>query len=363
MSLDLFEDIGIPEDKLHPKFKFLRDKDFFEGERKIISSWVKGFIDRDNKIVQEFQKTFHSSFWEFYLFRVFSEMGFEIDFSKDRPDFIIQKPIKLFIEAVVSNIKQSGRPESDRNIDDVLSMIVPPHLQENFEADLDEAIVRNSNAILGKSRKYLDQYRNCDWVDEQTPFIIALSSYDQVNYGKEYLYPMMALLYGLYFNPEKDDYEDKTHIIKPNTDSKIPLGLFQDNSFKHISAIIFSSNTTLGKLTSLSVSANNSPMQQQRVINIREDYEPPYYKIQDVHRDNPEELSDGLFVFHNPFASNKLSKEVFKASNALQINFDEQGFNAEGNNLPIYSRFNMNKLFLPDIALQLIFKDFNPDWA
>lgn len=360
MALDLFKKIDkISENNLHPKFKMLRDEPFLDGERKILLSWTDGFIDRDNKIVEEFQTTFHSSFWEFYLYKVFKEMNFEIDFSKDRPDFIIKKPKELFIEAVVSNIKQGGREELSRDTNDVLSMVVPPHLQRDFQEVLDESIVRNSNAILGKSKKYLKKYLECDWVSEDIPFIIALSSYGQVNYGREYFYPLLALLYGMYFNNHTNNYYDIPQIVKPGTDSIISVGLFNDNSMEHISAIIFSCTTTMGKLTSLSISENNSSLQMNRVINIRNDDEPPYFKIQDVSKENPEELSDGLFIFHNPHAKNKLGEEHFSNSNILQIASNETGLIFNGENTPIFSRLNMSKMLFTDSLIDKIMQDFN----
>lgn len=361
MELELFKTLpDVSEDDLHFKYKLLRDNPALEGERKVLLKWTDGFEDRDNKIIKEFQTTYHSSFWEFYLFRVFQEQGFEIDFSKNRPDFIITKPFKLFIEAVVSNIKQDGREESTRNAEDLSSMIVPPHMQEDFQEILNESIVRNSNAILSKSKKYKESYtKNCDWVDEETPFMIALSSYDQVNYGREYYYPLLALLYGLYYNPEKNDFEVIEQIMKPGTESPIPVGLFNDKSFEHISGIIFSCTTTMGKLTSLSISDNIVDTQLNRVINIRSDYEPPYYKIQEVSNSNPEELSDGLFIFHNPNAKNKLTREQFENSNAFQITFDNRKLMFGGGNLPIVSRLNMPKMFFPDFLINAINKDFN----
>jgi hypothetical protein len=360
MELDLFKNIDdISEEDLHPKFKLLRDKYFLKNEKKILLNWTDGFIDRDNKIVKEFQTTFHSSFWEFYLYKVFNEMNFEIDFSHDRPDFIIKKPNELLIEAVVSNIKKDGRAESTRNAEDLASMIVPPHLQEDFYEFLNESIVRNSNAILSKNLKYTEKYLKCDWVKAEIPFIIALSSYGQVNYGREYYYPLLALLYGLYYNAEKKDFEVIEKITKPGTDSSIPIGLFNDTSFEHISAIIFSCTTTLGKLTSLSLSKNDSSLQTNRLINIRNDYEPPFYKIQDVSVDNPEELSDGLFIFHNPFAKNKISLEQFSNSNIFQITFEERKLMFASENLPIVSRLNMPKFYFSDYLLHAINKDFN----
>lgn len=156
MSLNLFNKIeGLPEDKLHPKFLQLRDNVLLEGERKILEDWTQGFIDRDNKIVMEFQATFHSSFWEFYLHKVLIEAGCKIDFSQERPDFMVESPHEINLEAVVSNIKQGGKTETKRTLEDILSMVDPPYLHPNFNLFIDESIVRNSNAILSKNKKYL----------------------------------------------------------------------------------------------------------------------------------------------------------------------------------------------------------------
>jgi hypothetical protein len=360
MKLDLFAKIAdIKEEQLHPKFILLRDNVQLEGEREILKNWTDGFVDRDNKIIKEFQTTFHSSFWEFYLYRVFKELGFQFDFTKDRPDFIITAPEKIIVEAVVSNIKKDGRDEGTRNIEDILTMIVPPHKQKDFVEVMDESIVRNSNAILSKSSKYREKYKDCAWVDESSPFVVALSSYDQVNYGREYFYPILALLYGRYYDPTTDDYELKEFIMKPGTSSEIPLGLFRDSSHEHISAILFSCTVTLGKLTSLAISENISGAQLNGVLNIRHDYESPHYKIHNVSAENPEYISDGLFIFHNPNAKNKLNPKLFENCNAIQVIQQEGGLKFEGENAPIYSRLNLFKPMINDLLINLIFKDFN----
>ena len=361
MTLDLFQEIrGITEEQLHPKYKFLKNTLLLDGERKIITSWTDGFVDRDNKIIKEFQTTFHSSFWEFYLFRLFVEMGLIVDFSKDRPDFIINQPNKIYFEAVVSNIKEKGRQENTRNLDDILSMLNPPHLQKDFVNSTNEAITRHSNAINSKYKKFIAQYSNLEWVDNNAPFVIALASYDQVNYGREFYYPLLALLYGRYFNHKNGKYEFKKNIIKPDTNSEIPLGLFNNNSMENISAILFSCTITLGKLTSLSKSINNSKLNMQQILNVRHDDEFPNYKIQDVNPENPEELSDGLFIFHNPFAKNPLPFSVFEKSNAIQITVNDTGFRLEGNNSPIVSRLNISKILMPDtIKTQIMTETIN----
>jgi hypothetical protein len=112
--IDLFKDIGLPDERLHPKFLQLK-KSMMEGQRKIVLSWTEGFIDRDNKIVEEFQRTFHSAFWELYLHQFFRDQGLKADYSKAQPDFIITSPVKFYVEAVTANIRQGAREESTRN--------------------------------------------------------------------------------------------------------------------------------------------------------------------------------------------------------------------------------------------------------
>jgi len=371
--LDIFSK-QINETKLHNKYKIIKDTLQFTGEQEILKDWIDGFIDRDNKIVKQFQETFHSTFWEFYLFAVFKEAGFEIDFTKNRPDFIVTKPLKIYIEAVVSNIKKDGTKEEKRTLEDILSMLKPVHLHKDFNNSLNESITRYSNSIESKYKnyngytdsknKYKKGYIEDKDFDNNAPYIIALSGYEQINYGNNFYYAMLSLLYGLHYDNLNDKYSKEEYIIKPNTDAKIKLGLFLNDDMKDISAIIFSSTVTLGKLTSLAISQNKSPLKLNSVLCIRHDTEPPYYKPQIVSQDTPEHLSDGLFIFHNPFAKNPISKDLFKNTNAINIQFDiDKGYNTfEGNNLPIVSRLNLfqGEHFFKNSISEIV-ESFNPN--
>lgn len=133
-------------------------------------------------------------------------------------------------------------------------------------------------------------------------------------------------------------------IYKPGTNEQISIGLFNSDEYSNISAILYSSSTTLGKLTSLAISAgypsNNS------VYNIRRDYEDfriPY-KLQKVSVKYPELLSDGLFLFHNPYAKNKLDIESFESSNVTQYFWEGERLIYTSNTYPIVSRLNIPKI-------------------
>lgn len=156
MENDLFQKYS-SENSLHPKFLMLRDNPNFIFHRQLFNNWFSGFKDRDNKIVKEFQTTFHSSFWEIYLYKVFQELKFNVDFSHNRPDFILKAsdPGKeIYVEATVANIRNGGIPESSRTFGNINSMFTPPQLNQDFDQELNESIVRYSNSIRTKTKKY-----------------------------------------------------------------------------------------------------------------------------------------------------------------------------------------------------------------
>lgn len=206
--LKLFDKIdGVDEKKLHEKFEFLRDFPHVKKERNLIESSTKDFEDKDNKIIKEFQTTFHSSFWEFYLHKLFANFGYELDQTQQKPDFKIKfDQSNIFVEAVVSNIKKDGRKESTRTVEDQVNIFKHPLTKNNFTEEMEESIIRNSNSIISKSNKYINGYLPNGDLTGTDPFCIGLSSYDQVNYGGEFLYSILALLYGEY-------YDVKTTII------------------------------------------------------------------------------------------------------------------------------------------------------
>lgn len=343
MTLDLYKPIkGINANKQHTKFKFLKDEPLLAYEKSLLLNWTDGFVDRDKKFVKEFQTTFHSSFWEIYLYQLFIKSNFKLDQSHAMPDFIIKSPFEIYIEAVVANIKKSGKKENERTLDDQLSMILPPHQQKDFYKVLNESIIRYSNAIMNKQKKYTNNYCNCEWVDTKNPFIVAMASYDQINYGREYIYPMLALLYGLYFDPHHNSYIKKTTIKKDNN-SEIPIGIFLNEYYKDISAIIFSCTNTIGKLTSLSISQGNPS--SNNVYIIRQNNRDNNYLLQTVSKDCPENLEDGVFIFHNPHAKNKLPDNFLNNLAVTHFYYENGELMYKGNETMLLSRLNISSAF------------------
>lgn len=369
--MDLFTvNDGVDSKDLHPKFNLLNDCVSYEGAKKIISGWGQDFYDKDKKAKTEFQNTFHSTFWELYLHAVIKELGFTTSTLHDRPDFIVEHPSSLYIEAVVSEIRKNGVSEECRTPENVLKNLEPIYTREEFSEVIDEAIVRHSNSFISKLKKYrgyenkgksVKGYVECDWVSQNVPYVIAIASYDQIAYGREFVYSMLALLYGKYFDPETKQYNDKVSIKKKDTGADIKLGFFSNSSYHEVSAVIFTNTLTLGKLASLYKSENKS---SDFILNIRHVLEEPHFRLHEVSSDNPETLLDGLYVFHNPYASNPIDMKLFPQ--LAQFSCDDHGFYQYGEHSLIASRYHasfqpFNKL----VQLQKLaaFASYNREWC
>jgi hypothetical protein len=100
--MDLFTPV-VPQERLHSNFLEITQPERFEFTREVLNNWANGFKDRDNKFVQEFQKTFNSSFWELYLFACFKELGCSSNLSYSSPDFVLTSLYGEFIaEATIT---------------------------------------------------------------------------------------------------------------------------------------------------------------------------------------------------------------------------------------------------------------------
>lgn len=354
MELLLFDEIkGLPDDRKHSKFKLLRDEIQLSVEKQLLCTYTNGLVDRDNKMVRQFQETFHSTYWEICIYQLCLEAGFSLDQSHPFPDFIIKNPSEFYIEAVVANIKQTGIPENKRTLEDQLSMLIPPHMQKDFSNVLNESIIRCSSAIFSKIKKYED-YKKEKWFDENKPFVIALSSYDQINYGREFIYPMMALLYGRYFSPYNNGCVMKKYIRKEETDVELPLGIFLNSEYSQISAVMYTCTNTIGKLTALALSEGLHPFNSVLdIIRDEEDNDLPF-KFRIVSSGAPESISDGIFIFHNPYAKNPINPNLFENTNVTHVFLENDNLGMLGNTTPLYTRFSTNSFIAQSLFERII---------
>lgn len=113
-QLELFK-LLVKDEKLHPNFKTILN-DELPYVREVLLNWANSLVDRDGKLILEFQTTFNSSFWELYLFSVLKHLNLEVDFTKNRPDFIMTGKEPFCIEATLASHPNHGQAEWDTKI-------------------------------------------------------------------------------------------------------------------------------------------------------------------------------------------------------------------------------------------------------
>ncbi|MDS7945056.1 hypothetical protein IC800_10045 [Acinetobacter seifertii] len=283
----------------NPNFVALLD-DKYCAVRKVINKWAIGFIDRDNKFKKEFQSTFNSTFWELYLFQAFRDFGMQIDFSEQSPDFTVKTITgrTLNIEAVTANKADNTEPEwsSKRNLKN----------RSNF---LNFSCIRILNSLNSKHKRYLNYYSSLSHV-EGNPYIIALAPFEQPNFFIQNNEAIIRVLYGQGVRRTRNQFGELvcevefTPTISKENGAILELGIFTNQKYKEISAIIFSTTATVSKaIVQSNMEGTVRVSRFDSKQGLRTDLVP-----NDKH---VETHLDGLQIYHNPFAENPLNPEDF----------------------------------------------------
>ncbi|SFB12605.1 hypothetical protein SAMN04515620_11975 [Collimonas sp. OK607] len=315
--MDLFSPL-VATEKQHPNFRSIMHP-LLLPERTELARWASGFPDRDNKFAIEFQTTFNSSFWEIYLYAVFCEYGFEMNWSHAMPDFHVNGNGRDFVVEAVTANSASGNLEEWRKPE----LISQDVRYKRFGKINREAMIRLSNAFSAKFRKFNDSYSKLPHTN-QKPFVLAIAPFEQPDFQYQYDRAIMALLYDYYvdedaYHENPTQYPDgppgiKLGEITKSNGTSVPLGLFCNEKYRAISAVIFSCAATWGKVEALT---QDSP----RPCTISSSWGGPGGKPrrQQVSRARHNEtLEDGLQIFHNPFAANPLDLNTFRRPGVVQ---------------------------------------------
>lgn len=167
------------------------------AERDLFQSWAEGFVDRDGKIIKEFQTSFNSTFWEIYLHSVFKEYGLTTDWSSSSPDFSLDTgDFEFVVEAVTAGAAQNKPNEWDKNFSEEELKVLKRFRELNTEA-----IIRISNSIFKKTKMYNETYRKLDHVKGK-PFVLAVAPFEQPHFNHQYDRPIKALLYDYYVDED-----------------------------------------------------------------------------------------------------------------------------------------------------------------
>lgn len=310
--MDLFTPI-VPEDAWHPNFaaQIRRPNPW---NRAVLNDWATGFVDRDGKFVHEFQTTFNSCFWELYLNAVLHERGRSVDFGFPSPDFVITGAAPFIVEAAIASHAKGALAEHN-----LAEAKLPDDLNELNRL----AIIRLSNALHGKYEKYKTHYATLPHVAGK-PFVVALAPFDRPNFNMSCQRAIEALLYNYYVDEERwistggqESAAPKSLLfsVKKETGADIELGVFQNGAMPVISAVVFSTCASWGKVRALSADPNPNILFTALLLNSKG---PIPHCTRSKKSDYKETLLDGLRVYHNPGASYPLDTAIFRNPDVMQ---------------------------------------------
>jgi hypothetical protein len=321
--MDLFTPL-VQLDRLHPSFRHVAFRAAQE-DRDVLMAWADGFTDRDGKFVIEFQTSFNSSFWELYIFAVLKELGQTPDFGFTAPDFVVpsdQCPFSL--EATIASHSAAGRPEWTAKPQEFIRL-------EDRAPIVLEASIRLANSVTSKHKKYIEQYSSLDHVRGR-PFVVAVAPFEQPHGRVQNTQAIFQVLYGASATPyEVSEGQGEAELnvtggeffpvpfVEKTSGAKIDLGLFADGRMPEISALVFSSTATWGKVRALSQDPN--PHVFFEFLRVNHEGPIPIHGILPK-KDYYESLLDGLNVFHNPNATFPLPWAVFRAPWVVQFGWD-----------------------------------------
>jgi hypothetical protein len=315
--MDLFTPI-VEAGRLHPNFKRMLDPGY-EAARKLLEQWADGFVDRDGKFVQEFQLSFNSAFWEIYLYAVLKEMGKAVDFDYASPDFVVTSEPTFCTEAATAQAPEGGAPEWQTPLEDFWGS-----LYSLSRAPLvDQATVRLANTLTSKHRVFVERYSKLAQVQGK-PFILAIAPFEQPFFYTQLSQAILRTIFGFDYS-KKDPTTGQTKdqfmqsIKKPNG-SSIPLAYFTNSGMAEISAVIFSSTATVGKLQALSIVEEGS-MTLVQALRLDAGSRGIRQEVREG-RAYRESLFDGLSVFYNPFATHAVPKGLFDLPGVSHYTFD-----------------------------------------
>ncbi len=314
--MDLFQP-RVPEDKQHPIFKMILHKRY-RAERAVLQGWADSFIDRDGKFVQEFQTTFESGLWELYLSAALREWRLPVDMQYHAPDFVVGGQYPFGLEATIAAPAAGGKPAYGYSVEDC---------PDDFTQFNIESTLRICNSFDAKVKRHRKYYSSLQHMSGRT-FVIGIAAFDRPLAHFAASRPVVAALYGRYYdeagtspNAQKVTSYNVSSAPK-NENTSIDVGLFCDDTYSDVAAVIYSSLVTWGKVRALAdnpdartVYTTFHPAEGQLKANVRTS----------LKREYSEHLLDGLYVFHNPFAHQPLPPCIFDHPRITQMTMAPDG--------------------------------------
>jgi len=307
--------LKVKPEQQHPYFKMLIDKKgFFTAAKEVIEELSFHFEDRDGNFVEQFQSNngFEARLWELYLWCYFREEGFNFCNQYAAPDFLINKGAEeVAIEAVHISRKQS------------LNELTTFPTQEEILYKLENEIPLMYGSSLYSKLKHT--YENKKYWElpqvKDKPLIYAIADF-HADMSMTWSFPgIISILYGII---QRQPVHNEDGTISIQNESGIVFQknninikpLFLDDQFKHVSAVLFSPCGTLAKFNRMGVQAGlgngtDKLYQIKMCYNSTPNAIYPDVIGAVVNEQSCETWSDGIQIYHNPFAEIKLNPNLF----------------------------------------------------
>jgi len=242
--MDLFK-TKLSQNRLHESFKKISSDPCYAPVKDVIQSWGKGLLERSGeqtKFINEFQTTFNSAFWELYLNKMIIDLGFSVDYSKGSPDFCVSTPsgCQFSIEAVVSDRPSANAAKANS--------FNEKEFRDHCTVKLMGKLKDKKDLFTGANGKKFP-YSSLEHVRDR-PFVIAIAPFDSDLSLTQNNEIINRVLFGI---EPPDAYtfqtgkQRKVSSINKPSGAPIELGIFTNDSYKEISAVIFSTTGTFGK--------------------------------------------------------------------------------------------------------------------
>ena len=277
----------------------------------------ESFRDVDGNFVKDFQTTgFSPRLFELAVFAYIEEQSLQLDRTAPAPDFVLRGDNPVAIEVTTTNPAQ-GAP-SDASLP--TSWLLPGDLPS-----ADQEFVFQIGKALRRKLIPRDAQRHAYWEKphvEGVPFVIGVGAFHGTHAQFHVEGLLAKYLYGMDQEFGHDDAGELTitqhDVIEHRWRTKsIPSGLFKLPEAADLSGVLFSNSHTISKFNRIGTEQGLGNTETALVrLGTCYDYTPnsatpsPFaYVVGDRPEDEPEDFSEGLHLFINPWARVPLSPE------------------------------------------------------
>lgn len=320
-TLNLFQDRGVPDERLHKYYKQLRDTPARVPARKVFEAISPWLVSSDPHLVKEFQESqFDQRLWEVYLWAMFRDQGYDVE-HREAPDLIVSSPwVSFSVEATTVSESKGGplaqHPET--STPEEIAAFLSDYMPMKFGSPLVSKLEKTD----AEGRHYWEKPDA-----ESLPFIIAIADFHKEaseDAPGSMAYSQSALYLYLYGTRVSAEVVNGELIIRnePVTEhtyngKTVPSGFFDRPGAENVSAVLFSNAGTIAKFDRIGVLAGFAPP-KHRYIRIGEQFDPNPNALRGIpfsidveHPDYEENWGDEVQIFHNPRASRPIPPAAF----------------------------------------------------